>query len=493
MGGLAAAAGLLYGFTAAIPIPPAAAAQPATWNFSQANIPAAQALGNYGAGVLVAVVDTWVDFNHPDFGGRVIDEADCVSGTCQDHTYAPDACQHGTHVSGTIASSNYGVAPDAEILAVQVLTYDPSNGECDGSTSAVAAGIDFAVAHHAQVINLSLGDLIPGLTQSSDVTTAVQQAAQAGVVMVVAAGNDSVPLTDDYGDSAVLVAASGPSGRLASYSDYGGSVNLAAPGGDDGMDGLADCATSDCVLSTWPPSNYSTDPHGAAYGLMEGTSMAAPHVSGTAALLLSQDPSRGRANVIQALESTARPLAEAGSGLLDAGAALALRPESTSGRPAPTTTVPSAPRPAPTAPASGVHAASNGSSTSAPSSRQSFSQVVSAPPTVRATEPVGQSPPKLANDRPASPPLVPNQRSAPPQVGTSKQAAGGGSGNGGGGGGGSGHHAPVWLAAVALAMIGAVLVGGSKLATTTDPQSAAAAGGAGTGRRNLSVRRRTPS
>jgi subtilisin family serine protease len=304
------------GCTVVLPVRPAGA-QPTTWNFALAQIPAAQGPGRDGAGVTVAVVDTWVDPNHPDFGGRVFDEAYCVgqNGSCLDHRYAPDACVHGTHVAGTVASATYGVAPAARILAVQVLSYDPSDGECSGSTADVATGISWAVAHGARVINLSLGDLVPGLFQAPEVTTAIHDAAQAGAVVVVAAGNDSLPLTDNYGGDALLVAATGPSGQLASYSDRDGSVALAAPGGDDGSAGLAACTPSDCVLST--------EPH-ASYGLLEGTSMAAPHVSGTAALLLAQDPGRGRAGVIQALESTARPLAGAGHGEIDAAAALAL-------------------------------------------------------------------------------------------------------------------------------------------------------------------------
>ncbi|HLI55375.1 MAG TPA: S8 family serine peptidase [Acidimicrobiales bacterium] len=302
----------------------AAAAQPATWNFAQAAIPGAQPLGDYGKGVLVAVVDTWVDPNDTQFGGRVIDEADCVGSngspsSCRDHTYAPDACTHGTHVAGTIASASYGVAPEADLLAVQALSYNPANGECTGSTNDVAAAIDFAVAKGAKVINLSLGDLVPLLFQSGQVTSAIAAAAAAGVVVVVAAGNSGLPWTDNYGTNAIMVAATGPSGQLASYSDSfvlpEGSIGIAAPGGDTGSSPT--CAPSDCILSTLP---------GNQFGLMEGTSMATPHVSGTAALLLAEHPGRGRAGVIQALVSTARPLSGASGGLLDATAALELDP-----------------------------------------------------------------------------------------------------------------------------------------------------------------------
>lgn len=349
--------------------PGAAEAQPATWNFEQADIPAAQPLGDYGKGVLVAVVDTWVDPTQPEFGGRVVDEADCLPGSCQDHSYAPDSCVHGTHVAGTIASADYGVAPQADILSVQVLSGPAgspnASASCSGSTTTVAAGIDFAVSKGAKVINLSLGDAVPGLFQSSAITTAVTNAANRGVVVVFAAGNQGVPLTDSYGSDALIVAATGPSGQLASYSNFNtavtGSVSVAAPGGDSGN---GSCTTSTCVLSTFPDKQL---------GLLEGTSMAAPHVSGLAALLLAQDPARGVSGVFSAIEKTAKPLAGAGAGLIDAGKALQLEAGShpagpTSGnQPAgsdsttPSTATPNLRPPASNGPATGTTSPSGGS------------------------------------------------------------------------------------------------------------------------------------
>lgn len=335
----AAVAGSLLFFSAGAAAPAGASAagpsgpcgpagQPCTWNFSAdagsthgANVYAGQALGREGAGVLVAVVDTWVDPTHPDFTGRVVDEADCIGGACKDHSYAPDSCTHGTHVAGTIASASFGVAPEADILAIQVLNDGGSSGsQCSGSPSDIANGINFAVAHHARVINLSLGEAVPGLFQDSSITAAVHAAAAAGAVVVFAAGNSSSPgVTDNYGSDALLVAATGPSGAIAGYSNSGGSIAIGAPGGDDGamFVDLNGCDPSDCILSTFPNNQY---------GLDEGTSMAAPHVSGAAALLFAENPNRSRADVIHALESTAQPLAGAGSGLLDVGKALALEP-----------------------------------------------------------------------------------------------------------------------------------------------------------------------
>jgi len=339
-----------------------AAAQPSTWNFQQADVPAAQPMGDYGRGVLVAVVDSWVDVAQPQFGGRVVDEADCLSGTCRDRAYAPDSCVHGTHVAGTIASADYGVAPAADILAVQALSGaagrpDPS-ANCTGSPDAVAAGIRFAVAKGARVVNLSLGDAVPGLFQSSAISDAVAAAAARGVVVVFAAGNQGVPMTDSYGNDALIVAATGPSGQLAAYSNFDtpvtGAVNVAAPGGDVGT--APKCTTANCILSTFPDRQI---------GLMQGTSMAAPHVSGVAALLLAQNPSRGRANVVAEIENTARPLGGAGSGLIDAAKALSVEAAAhpPSGTPPPPGSTAPAPGPTPTAGPPAPTGATGGAST----------------------------------------------------------------------------------------------------------------------------------
>ncbi|MPY81326.1 MAG: S8 family serine peptidase [Actinophytocola sp.] len=299
--------------------------QERTWNFEQATIPGAQSRGNWGDGVTVAVIDTWVDFAHPDLKGRIAGHALCIDSAsgCRDRAYDRDSCIHGTHVAGTVVSGRYGVAPDAQVYPVQVLAYDRASDACTGSSEDVARGIRFAVAKGVDVINLSLGTLVPGVFSSDAVTAAVDAAARAGVVVVFAAGNNTVPISEDYGSDALLVAATGPDGDIASYSSRGGSVSLAAPGGDDGAAGLTQCGSQTCIRSTVPDGSYA---------LLEGTSMAAPHVSGTAALLLSQIPDRGREDVVRSLQSTARPLAGTRHGLIDAAAALGLRKGTSSPR-----------------------------------------------------------------------------------------------------------------------------------------------------------------
>ncbi len=305
-------AGLAAGLAVLLSSPAVAAtANQQSWHGDQAGVPGARAAGQIGSGAVVAVLDSWVDGAHPDFEGRVLPGADCLQAACKPGPAASDACDHGTHVAGTVASSSFGVAPGAQILPVRVLAFNATSGQCVGRPDDVAAGIRWAVENGARVINLSLGPDVPGLSASSTIPRAVEFAARAGVLVVFSAGNASLPVADTYGGSALIVAATGPSGELAGYSQRGAGVDIAAPGGDPRTPNV--CTREDCVTSLFPGGRYS---------IAAGTSMAAPHVSGVAALLFGQDPTRSREQVLARMLDTARPLENAGRGRVDAQAAV---------------------------------------------------------------------------------------------------------------------------------------------------------------------------
>lgn len=266
-----------------------------------------------GEGVLIAVVDSGVDASHPDLAGQVVPGIDLVErggdGTIDD-------CGHGTHVAGIAAAATgngigiAGVAPGARILPVRVFTRNALTGDCEGFLDDVVAGIDWAVARGAKVVNLSLGPELPILGASSvaELERAVDRAFARGALAVIAAGNSlllgstqpSGYRPDVHG---VVVTATDRSGAHPSYANRADTAwSLAAPG--------------DEILSTVP---------GAAYATMSGTSMATPHTAGVAAMLFAEGLDNRR--VVERMLATARPFGSRsvnGAGLLDAAAAVDL-------------------------------------------------------------------------------------------------------------------------------------------------------------------------
>ncbi|MDR2453194.1 MAG: S8 family serine peptidase [Bifidobacteriaceae bacterium] len=303
-----------------------------------------------GAGVKVAVVDTGIDTSHPDLAGQVVAEADFT-----DLGSAHDEAGHGTFVASEIAGTGAasggvyaGVAPKAALINARVL-----DGDGWGANSAIMAGIEWAAKdQQADIINLSLGD--PGVYDdgSSFFDQFVNQVAQDyGCLIVVAAGNDSLPQTVSSpatADEVLSVGATDQDGDAAWFTSRGprrgdGAVNpqVMAPGaGAKILDEAGDPIPVDSW--GWPVEEWGGEPYGYDVGGMvgaqagsqgyattyTGTSMAAPLVAGAAALLLQADPAATRQDLRARLVASATALPgdsnvfEQGAGLVNLPAAL---------------------------------------------------------------------------------------------------------------------------------------------------------------------------
>ena len=311
------------------------------WGLDQIAAPQAWPVAT-GEGITIAVVDSGVDLTHEDLRDKIVAEISCVGaeGDPAECAGSPqDDHGHGTHAAGiALASTNNGrgmagVAPDADLMVVRVLTNqcDAAGENCDavGTSADVSAGIRWATDHGADVINLSLGG---GERQSSlgcSFCEALDYAWSQGAIPVMAAGNDST-LPDGFADEpAVIVSATTREDTRASYSSAGSSIlrsarwPVAAPGGE-GETGPSDCATDGTpqgVLST-----YWVDGVPNQYACLAGTSMASAHVSGALAVLLSTGLSPEGA--IDRLLATADDLGAPGrddvfgAGRIDLGAAV---------------------------------------------------------------------------------------------------------------------------------------------------------------------------
>ncbi|MEV0961794.1 S8 family peptidase [Streptomyces sp. NPDC049910] len=230
-----------------------------------------------GDGVTAYIIDTGVRITHSDFGGRASYGYDAVDN---DNT-AQDGNGHGTHVAATVAGGSYGVAKKAKVVGVRVL-----NNSGSGTTAQVVAGIDWVTQNAVKpaVANMSLGG---GADTALD--TAVRNSIASGITYAVAAGNSNANASN-YSPArvseAITVGSTTSSDARSSFSNYGSVLDLFAPGSS--------------ITSAWHTGDSATN-------TISGTSMAAPHVAGAAALHLADNPAATPAQVSSALTASATP------------------------------------------------------------------------------------------------------------------------------------------------------------------------------------------
>jgi len=278
------------------------------WGVDRIDAEVVHQYGNKGTGVKVAIIDTGIDYNHPDLVANYEGGIDFVEGDGD----PMDDNGHGTHCAGIVAAEDneigvIGVAPKVWLYAVKVLDDTGS-----GSVTDVIAGIDWATINGMQIISMSLGSDSDSVTLHS----ACDAAYGAGVLVVAAAGNDyqrrgrAEVDTVDYParyDSVIAVGATDVTDTKASWSSTGSALELAAPGV--------------YIYSTYLDSTYDT---------YSGTSMACPHVVGTAALVWAGEPTLTNVEVRTRLQETADDLGSDGwdgwygYGLVDADEAAAV-------------------------------------------------------------------------------------------------------------------------------------------------------------------------
>jgi subtilisin family serine protease len=227
--------------------------------------------------VTVYVIDSGVRITHQDFGGRATHGYDFVDND----PVADDGLGHGTHVAATIGGETYGVAKDVNLVAVRAFGNDGSGDRDD-----IIAAIDWVITNATgpSVVNMSFGGI------RSELENAVVKAAtNAGIVVVAAAGNDTLDACEMSPAStpeAITVGASDVNDQMADFSNWGGCVDVFAPGVD--------------IIS-------ATNTSDSAFAEEDGTSMAAPHVAGAAALLLAVDPTATPAQVQHDVVAAATP------------------------------------------------------------------------------------------------------------------------------------------------------------------------------------------
>jgi len=259
------------------------------WGINRIGSRLVNAMGNTGQGIKIAILDTGIDKEHEDLSKNFKGGYNFV----ENNTDLTDLNSHGTHVAGIIAAEDndvgvIGVAPDAHIYSVKVLDYAAT-----GTASDLVSGIEWSIENNMDIINMSLGSD----EDSISFRRSIEKAYNSGVLVIAAAGNngngmgtgDSMDYPSKY-DGVISVGATDINDKRAKFSSTGPKLEISAPGVD--------------IPSTLPKNKYGT---------LSGTSMAAPHVAGVAALVMNANPGMTNTEVRIRLQITAQNIAKNGT------------------------------------------------------------------------------------------------------------------------------------------------------------------------------------
>ncbi len=254
------------------------------WNMSAIDMEKAWDITKGKEDVVIAIVDTGVDLNHPEFQGKLVNGYNVLNGSNRPQ----DDNGHGTHVAGIIAAKTNnqqgvaGIAWNNKIMPIKGIGSDGS-----GSSFDIAKGIIWAADHGASVINMSVGNYHP----SNVLHDAIKYAFNKNVVMVAASGNDhtSQPSFPAAYPEVISVAAVDWQGKQAEFSNFGSHIDVSAPGVD--------------IPSTYTQNHYAS---------LSGTSMACPHVAGLAGLIRSLNPSLSNTEVMKIMRQATRDAGKPG-------------------------------------------------------------------------------------------------------------------------------------------------------------------------------------